>query len=129
MADRQICHAWLAGAVVANIVTGGPPAALLCGGRCKHMRTEPRTVPISEWPPLPLDGVFPETLCTVEVAQLLRYDAEGMGVERAKQNVRWLVRNRDLPVMAKIGQRYLYRKAAVLAWATGQFQQEDRATT
>jgi hypothetical protein len=92
------------------------------------MRSKPRTVSVSEWPPLPAGGVFPEVLNTVEVAQLFRYDAEGMSVERGKQNVRWFVRNRGLPVLAKVGQRYLYRKPDVLAWAAGQCSQGKRET-
>ena len=80
------------------------------------MRSLPRTVSVSDWPPLPPGGVFPEVLTTIEVAQLLRYDADGMILERAKRNVQWLVRNRGLPVLAKVGQRYLYRKVDILAW-------------
>ena len=72
----------------------------------------------SGWPPLPENGAFPEVLNTVEVAQLLRYDAEGVSVDRGKRNVQWLVRNRRLPVLAKLGQKYLYSKSAVLAWLT-----------
>ena len=80
------------------------------------MRSTPRIISASEWPLLPASGTFPETLSTVEVAQLLRYDADGMSVERARRNVQWLVRNRGLPVMARLGQKYLYRKVDVLGW-------------
>ena len=83
------------------------------------MRSRPRTVSVSDWPPLPRDGVFPELLTTVEVAQLLRYDAGGKSIERAQRDVQWLVRNRGLPVFTKLGQKYLYRKADVLAWLAG----------
>ena len=81
----------------------------------------------AEWPPLPPSGVFPEVLTTVEVAQLLRYDAEGMSVERAQRNVQWLVRNRGLPVLAKIGQKYLFRKADVMAWLAGRGSAGDHS--
>ena len=83
------------------------------------MRSRPRQVSTSGWPPLPANGVFPELLTTVEVAQLLRDDADGMSVERARRNVQWLTRNRKLPVLSKLGQKYLYRKADVLTWLVG----------
>jgi hypothetical protein len=80
------------------------------------MRSEPRTTSIAVWPALPLGGVFPELLTSVEVAQLLRYDADGTSVERAKRNVQWLVRNRGLPIFSKLGQKYIFRKTDVLSW-------------
>jgi hypothetical protein len=80
------------------------------------MQTRTPNIHNTDWPPLPANGVFPETLSTVEVAQLLRYDADGTSVERARRNVQWLVRERGLPVLGPVGQKYVYSKQAVLAW-------------
>ncbi len=75
------------------------------------LETEPQS-----WPPRPVGEVFPDLLDSVLVAQLLLYDRRGLSLEKARRNVRGLVKNAGLPVVGKIGQALMFRKGDVLRW-------------
>lgn len=71
----------------------------------------------SRWPPRPPGELFPEVITTVDVAQLLRYDArDGMTPEKGARMVRLLVRDRGLPTLGRVGRTLLFRKSEVIGW-------------
>ena len=73
-----------------------------------------------KWPKRPEGEVFPEVLTTIEVAQLLRFDATAARTpEQAARSVRSLVKGKGLPACGKVGRGYLFRKSVVLAWLSG----------
>lgn len=84
---------------------------------------------VQDWPPRPTGEVFPEVLDTILVAQLLLYDRRGMTPERARRNVRGLVKNAGLPVLGKVGSTLMYRKADVFAWLGGRNTDVDGGDT
>ena len=89
------------------------------------MTDTPRTA-TDNWPARPNGEVFPETLETLQVAQLLCYDKRGMTPEQGRRNVRNL-KKRGLPTLGRIGSTLMYNKAAVLAWLADRGQAETEA--
>ena len=81
------------------------------------MATSDTTNMVDGWPPRPPGEVFPEVMTTVDVAMFLRYDAKpGVTPDKARRNVRKLVKDSGLPTLGRIGSTLMYRKNAIIEW-------------